>query len=225
VAAAVRTVDGIQNRLWLDAVLTGRYPDDVLEVLAPALQEVILDDDLAVISTPVDIIGVNYYNDHYVDVDGPAARSMADQYAVPERFTAYDPAPNQTGMGWPITPFGLTQILLRIGSEYPQAPPLAVTENGSAFPDGEPDRDGSVLADPERVAYLHSHLEAVSTAVHKGADVRAYFAWSLLDNFEWAWGYSQRFGIVHVDFETLQRRPKGSYEAYREHIAAVKQAQ
>jgi beta-glucosidase len=224
VEAAVRTVDAVQNRLWLDPILKGRYPDDVLEVLSPALTEVIHDDDLAVISTPVDIIGVNYYNDHYVDVDGPPERSLADQYAVPERFTSWDPGSQVTGMGWPITPSGLTQILLRIGSEYPQAPPLAVTENGSAYPDGRPDREGSVLPDPERVAYLRTHLAAVSAAIHKGADVRAYFAWSLLDNFEWAWGYSQRFGIVHVDFETLERRPKASYEAYREHIAAVKRA-
>ena len=219
VAVAVHAVDGLQNRWWLDAVLSGRYPADVLELLAPSLQDLIQDDDLSVISTPIDVLGINYYCDTFVDLDGPVTRTLAAAYPVPERFTSVDPGPSGTGIGWPVTPSGLTDILLRVGTDYPDAPPLAVTENGSAYPD--PDvapADGSVLADPDRVAYLRSHLEALAVAREKGADVRAYFAWSLMDNFEWAWGYTQRFGLIQVDFGSQERRPKRSFETYKEHI-------
>jgi beta-glucosidase len=220
VAAAVRIIDAAQNRWWLDAVLTGQYPADLHELLAPGLVGVIQDDDLSVISTPIDVLGVNYYCDTFVDLDGPAPRTLFSAYPVAERFTSVDPGPAGTGIGWPVTPSGLTDILLRIGVDYPGAPPLAITENGSAYPDAATaPADGSVVEDPGRVAYLRSHLDAVEVARRKGADVRAYFAWSLMDNFEWAWGYTQRFGLVHVDFTSQERRPKRSYQVYREHIA------
>jgi len=223
VAAAARTIDGLQNRWWLDAVLTGRYPADVLELLDPSLEGVIQVDDLSVISTPIDVLGVNYYCDTFVDADGPAERTLSAAYPVPERFTSVDSGQSGTGIGWPVTPSGLTDILLRIGTDYPGAPPLAITENGSAYPDAATaPADGSMVEDPDRVAYLRSHLDALSVARQKGADVRADFAWSLIDNFEWSWGYTQRFGLVHVDFGTLARRPKRSFATYAEHIAAVR---
>jgi beta-glucosidase len=222
VAAAVRTMDGVLNRWWLDGVLKGEYPADVLEVFGPAFEGVVQDGDLAAISTPIDVLGINYYNDHFVDVDGPAERTLSTAYPVPARFTGIEAGPSGTGMGWPVTPSGLTDILLRVGADYPGAPPLAVTENGSAWPDAPAPADGSMIEDPDRVAYLHAHLEALAVARQKGADVRAYFAWSLIDNFEWAWGYTQGFGLVHVDFETQARRPKRSFQAYQEYIAGAR---
>jgi beta-glucosidase len=222
VTNAVRIIDGVQNRWWLDALFTGRYPADLLEQFAPGLEGIIQDDDLATISTPIDVLGINYYNDHFVDVGGPPERTLSKVHPVAEQITGVDPGTAGTGIGWPVTPSGLTDILLRVGNEYPAAPPLAVTENGSAYPD--PDTapaDGSVVKDPARVAYLHAHLEAMAIAQQKGADVQAYFAWSLIDNFEWAWGYEQRFGLIHVDFATQERRPKASYEAYRDYIAGL----
>ena len=122
--------------------------------------------------------------------------------------------------GWPVTPDGLRTILLRVGREYPSAPPLVVTENGAAYADpvgadGRPDLD-----DGPRVSYLLDHLEVLDRAVADGADVRGYFAWSLLDNFEWAEGYTQRFGLVHVDFTTQERTPRRSYAVYRDAITA-----
>ena len=126
-------------------------------------------------------------------------------------------------MGWPVTPDGLREILVRIGRDYPDAPPLVVTENGAAQDDPPPGDDG-VVDDAPRVDYLLAHLDATAAALRDGADVRGYFAWSLLDNFEWAWGYTQRFGLVHVDFETLRRRPKRSFEVYRRAIAAARHA-
>jgi len=126
-------------------------------------------------------------------------------------------------MGWPVTPDGLREILVRIGRDYPDAPPLVVTENGAAQDDPPPGGDG-VVDDAPRVDYLLTHLDATAAALREGADVRGYFAWSLLDNFEWAWGYTQRFGLVHVDFESRQRRPKRSFHAYRQAIEAARHA-
>jgi beta-glucosidase len=222
VAEAVQVLDGLQNRWWLDSTLTGHYPADMLALLAPALDGYIEEDDLAEISTPIDLLGINYYNDHLVALDGPSARTLSRQYPVDARFTSPEPGPEATSMGWPVTPSGLTEILVRIGRDYPSAPPLAVTENGSAQRDPALPADGSVLDDPPRVAYLNAHLAALEEALRQGADVRGYFAWSLLDNFEWAWGYSERFGLVAVDYETQERRPKRSFEVYRDFIAAAR---
>jgi beta-glucosidase len=115
-------------------------------------------------------------------------------------------------MGWEINPAGLRTLLTRLGREYPSLPPLYVTENGSAF-DDVVESDGAVH-DADRVAYLQAHVDAVAGAIADGADVRGYFAWSLLDNFEWAWGYGKRFGIVRVDYETQERTVKDSGRAF-----------
>ena len=223
VAEAVRVVDGVQNRWWLDAIFRGRYPDDVLAILAPALDGVIEDGDLAEINAPLDLLGVNYYNDQLVDAGGPPERTLSGAYPVPPEITAGEPEGLATSMGWPVTPDGLRETLLRIGRHYPDAPPLVVTENGAAQDDPPPGADG-VVDDGPRVDYLLAHLDATAAALRDGADVRGYFAWSLLDNFEWAWGYTQRFGLVHVDFESQRRRPKRSFHAYRRAIAAARHA-
>jgi beta-glucosidase len=119
-------------------------------------------------------------------------------------------------MGWPVTPGGFRDILVRIGAEHPSTPPLVVTENGSAWADDPADP----LSDPQRVGYLLRHVQALTDAVRDGADVRGYFAWSVMDNFEWAMGYTKRFGLTRVDYGTLERQPRRSYGVYRDLTAA-----
>ncbi|HET9654021.1 MAG TPA: GH1 family beta-glucosidase [Kineosporiaceae bacterium] len=224
VGEITRLMDGVQNRWWLDALFEGHYPRDVTDRLSAALDGVVRDGDLERIGAPLDFLGVNYYSDQYylpAQQPGPADSGAYPGAAL---VTSEDPGPDATTMGWPVTPDGLHDILLRIGRAYPAAPPLVVTENGAAYPD-DPAAvaaavDGTAVADPMRVRYLRAHLAAVARAVRDGADVRGYFAWSLLDNFEWAHGYTQRFGLVRVDFDSLQRRPRRSYEVYRDAIAA-----
>ena len=127
----------------------------------------------------------------------------------------------QTAMGWEVNPDGLHALLVRLGREYPNLPPLYVTENGSAYDGDVVSADGAVH-DPERTGYLLAHVDAIGRAIEDGADVRGYFVWSLLDNFEWAWGYEKRFGIVHVDYDTMERTPKDSALAYARLIAEAK---
>lgn len=198
---AAATADLLYNRLFTDPLLLGRYP---LEVPAAA------DGDLAVIGAPVDFLGVNYYFPQQVRAD-PAA---------PLGFTSVPlPGEPRTAFDWPVVPDGMRQTLLDLRSAYGDTlPPVYVTENGAAYDDA-PGPDGTV-DDPDRVSYLDSHLRAVRAAIDAGMDVRGYFCWSLLDNFEWAEGFSKRFGLVHVDFDTLARTPKTSYGWYRDLIAA-----
>jgi beta-glucosidase len=213
-------MDGVQNRWWLDALFTGGYPPDTLELLAPYLDGVIGGDDLVEISQPLDFLGVNYYHDAVIVPADPPTSDTGGAYPGAGAVRPADPVPEATSMGWPVTPDGLRRILLRIGTQYPDAPHLVITENGSAWHDDPAALtvDGPV-ADPKRVDYLLSHLASMARAVREGADVRGYFAWSLLDNFEWAEGYAHRFGIIRVDYETLQRRPRTSYAIYRDLIA------
>jgi beta-glucosidase len=204
-ARASAEADLFRNRCVLDPVLRGEYPAEVLERYAAELPR-IEDGDLDVISRPLDFLGVNYYTRNVVRAD-PAGGAPA---VSPVDGAEY------TEMGWEVYPEGLTSVLVRLADEYaPEA--LYVTENGAAFVDRLV--DGKV-EDPRRAAYVESHVEAVARAIEAGAPVRGYFLWSLLDNFEWALGYTRRFGIVYVDFETLERTPKASYRRYRDLIAA-----
>ncbi len=207
-----RRVDGLQNRLFLDPVLRGRYPDDVLTDLAPyGLGEMIRDGDLDHIGAPLDLLGVNYYRDLHVssvpDADsGPPSEWVGAEHAgFPKRGLP------QTDMGWDVNAGELTGLLLRLHTEYPRLP-LYVTENGAAFAD-HVDGDG-VVRDTERIAFIEAHLRAAHAAVARGVDLRGYFYWSLLDNFEWAEGYAKRFGLVHVDYPTQRRTPKASASWY-----------
>ena len=211
---AARRIDGLQNRLFLDSLLRGRYPDDVREDLEPyGLESVIRDGDLAVIGGPIDLLGVNYYTRHTV-----SGQTGAVGQAISSPFSTASPWPGAehvtfgsagrpvTGMGWEIDSDGLTEVLTRVAREY-EPPPMYVTENGAAFD------DTLTLAgvdDRERIAYLDAHLRACHVAIEAGAPLRGYFVWSLMDNFEWSWGYGKRFGLVHVDFDTQERRPKSS---------------
>ncbi|MFI5891456.1 GH1 family beta-glucosidase [Actinoplanes sp. NPDC051513] len=188
---AAMLYDGFHNRLFNEPVLIGKYPEFLDEGLAPVIQ----DGDLAIIATPLDALGINYYNPTLV-----AAPSEPDQM--------FDLRPIEgvptTAFGWPVVPEGLHGLLTGLRATYgTKLPPVYITENGCST--------GDVLDDQFRIDYLDGHLEAVRRAVQDGVDVRGYFVWSLLDNFEWAEGYSQRFGLVRVDFQTQTRTPRASF--------------
>ncbi len=217
---AARRVDGQWNRVFLDPIFRGSYPADVLADTAHlGLAEHIADGDLEVIATPIDVLGVNYYHGQAVtrrapedapDGQAPLPRPVGPHLPAAEGVHRVRRDLPTTPMGWEIQPEGLTRLLLRLHAEYtgPAGVHLMVTENGAAYddavgPDGQVD-------DPGRRAYLESHVRAVHDAISGGADVRGYFVWSLLDNFEWTWGLTKRFGLVHVDFATLARTVKSS---------------
>ncbi|MGI5486232.1 GH1 family beta-glucosidase [Microtetraspora malaysiensis] len=212
--AAVSTVDGLLNRQFLEPVLRGRHPLDVLEIVARhgGLDHV-EDGDLEIIHQPLDLLGINYYSPSFVYCAPGAPGDLA--YPGSEGIRFDRPAGPTTAMDWPIAPSGLESLLLRLSRDYPEVG-LLVTENGAAFDDDV--RDGQV-ADTERIGYLDGHLRAAHAAISAGADLRGYLVWSLLDNFEWAYGYHKRFGIVYVDFATQRRVPKESALWYREVIS------
>jgi beta-glucosidase len=213
---AARRADGMGRRIYLDPLVFGRYPADVVADLAREGVELpVLEDDLEIISAPIDVLGVNYYFSQkftgYAE-DG----STVDASGLPVSRDVPLGKP-RTAMDWEIVPEGFTDLLLSIARDYPDLP-MVITENGSAFED-VPDSEGFV-DDTDRTAYFTSHLAAVADAIHWGADIRGYLAWSLMDNFEWAYGYAKRFGIVRVDYETQQRIPKAS-AAYLKQLAAL----
>jgi beta-glucosidase len=199
---AVKRADIYHNRFFLDPVLGRGYPESPFLNPPPMpIQE----GDLEIIARPIDFLGVNYYS---------RARVARGEGLYPVRYL---PLENPvTYMGWEVYPQGLYDLLKRLARETSM--PLYITENGAAYPDrwqGE-----EVVEDPERVAYLRDHLEAALRAKAEGVDLRGYFVWSLLDNFEWAFGYTKRFGIVYVDYPTQRRIPKRSAHWYREWIKA-----
>jgi beta-glucosidase len=205
---AVRKVDGLQNRILLDPLLGRGYPADVLADVdwLGEWGTVIRGGDLATIATPVDWIGVNFYQPAWVaPADDPVSVTPGSMPGL-RGVEMLPPRGELTGFGWEQDASALTELLLWLHRESPRTP-IVVTENGSAFPDRV--EDGEVI-DHGRTQYLLDHVRAVHTAIQHGANVRGYLAWSLLDNFEWAVGYSQRFGMVHVDFETQQRTIKHS---------------
>ena len=197
--ASADLYDGYYNRFFLGGVFKGAYPENVLEGLGPHLPKG-WQDDFATIQTPVDWCGLNYYTRKIITPnDGP----------WPSHEEAPGPLP-KTLMGWEIYPEGLYRFLTRTAAEYTGALPLIVTENGMASPDVV---TGGVVDDQPRIDYLNVHLDAVRRAIAEGAPVQGYYIWSLMDNYEWALGYEKRFGLVHVDFDSLVRTPKASYHA------------
>jgi beta-glucosidase len=217
--AAVRRIDGLANRLFLDPLFRGHYPADVLRDTEGLTDwSFVSDADLAAIAAPIDLLGINYYTPTLVDSVPSAAPPAPGPTAWPGcadvRFV--QPPGPQTAMGWAIDAQGLRVVVHRVHEEY--APmPLMITENGAAF-DDELGADGGVR-DHERIAYLRDHLAVVHQAIEAGVDLRGYFVWSLLDNFEWAYGYTKRFGIVHVDYPTQARTWKDSAHWYRRVMA------
>jgi beta-glucosidase len=215
---AARRVDGLANRLWYDAILRGRYPDDVLEDLQ-AVSDLghLRGGDLAQIARPLDALGINYYRRHHVrHRPGASASGAAAQWPGSPDVELVDPPGPRTDGGWAVEPDGLHEALVAVTRGY-APPPLYVHEAGAAF-DDEVDARGQVH-DERRVAWLHDHLDAAARAIRDGVDLRGFFVWSFFDNFEWAEGYAHRFGLVHVDFTTLDRTPKRSARWYSEVIA------
>jgi beta-glucosidase len=206
--AAAWHVDGEGNRWFLDPLFRGSYPADLLErneLVAPLVR----DGDLETIAAPLDFLGVNNYFRFVISDSGDGPQVVRD------------PDAPRTDMGWEVYPDGLYRVLTRVHADY--APPVIyVTENGAAFGDVR-GHDGRVR-DPERQEYLASHIASVGQAVAEGVPVKGYFVWSLLDNFEWAHGYSKRFGIVYIDYPTLERVPKDSFYWYRDFVASHRDA-
>ena len=212
-ADAVRRADNALNGIFFGPLFHGAYPQSLLDDTAHLTDHgYIHDGDLEVMSAPLDNLGVNNYFPTRVKFTEGAAHPLPGGDGVEET----DPHPPLTDMGWEISPQGHHDILMRSAQEC--GLPIYITENGSAWPD-EVSEDGAVH-DPDRTAYLHGHLDAVKRAIDDGADIRGYFAWSLMDNFEWAFGYSKRFGIVHVDYDTQKRTVKDSGHEYARIIAA-----
>ncbi len=204
-AAAADRYDAIYNRWFAGAMLTGRYPETALDALAPHLPAG-WEADLPAIARPLDWFGVNYYTRKLIaPASGPWPALSESAGDLP-----------RTTMGWEIYPEGLYRLLTRIRRDYSGDLPIYITENGMSA-DDTPGRGG--VADHARTAFLDAHLQAVRRAIDAGVPVRGYVVWSLLDNYEWALGYEKRFGLVHVDFESLQRTPKASYHALAKALA------
>lgn len=205
-AHAARTYDAIFNRFFVEGLFRGSYPEEALEGLAPHLPAG-WDQDFSTIGAPLDWFGLNYYTCKRL---GPAPGPWPALAEVP------GPLP-KTAIGWEICPEGLHHFLARIARDYTGGLPLHVTENGLAAPDAAM---GDTCADAGRIAYYAEHLEACRRAIAEGVPLAAYIAWSLIDNYEWALGYEKRFGLVHVDFESLRRTPKASYHAFGQALTA-----
>ncbi|CAM5336642.1 beta-glucosidase [Streptomyces spiroverticillatus] len=219
---AARRIDALANRVFTGPLLHGAYPPDLLADTAHLTDwSFVGRDDEKLSKQRLDWLGINYYTPAVVshapgdDVPRTDGHGVSDHSPWPGADTVafHQPPGERTAMGWSIDPSGLYELLVQYGQDAPGVP-LYVTENGAAY-DDKPEADGTVQ-DPERIAYLHAHLDAVRRAVAVGADVRGYFLWSLMDNFEWAYGYGKRFGAVHVDFATQKRTPKASARWYGE---------
>jgi beta-glucosidase len=225
---AARQADGLANRVFLGPMLSGAYPDDVLADTASVTDwSFVQDGDAKTACVPLDVLGVNYYSPAKVAAwDGESPRVMADGHGesaaspwVGADHLEFLPQPEypHTAMGWPVDATGMTELLVRLHEEYPTQP-LAITENGVAY-DDVVSPDGAVH-DADRIEYLRSHIEAVGVAMDAGADVRGYFAWSLMDNFEWAYGYDRRFGLIRIEPGTLERVWKDSAHWYADVVKA-----
>ncbi|MEV6213059.1 family 1 glycosylhydrolase, partial [Kitasatospora sp. NPDC051914] len=222
---AARRIEAVGNRIFTGPMFKGRYDEDLIGDTAHIVKwdELVHDGDLAEISRPIDLLGLNYYNPTVVSSAGNAkdlprhdghGDSPHSPWPGAEDVAFHHANEDLTAMGWPIDPTGLSDSLTALHREF--GLPLLVTENGAAFEDVV-GADGSVH-DPERIRYIEGHLSAIADAIDAGADVRGYYLWSLMDNFEWAYGYGKRFGMVHVDYDTLVRTPKSSARWYSQVI-------
>lgn len=203
--AAAKRHDGYSNRWFMDPLYKGSYPQDMWDLYGYQVPRVAAG-DMEIIARPVDFLGVNYYT-----------RALI-QHAQGEflNYRSLHPAGEYTAMDWEVYPQAMTDLLVRLSNDY-GAPEMYITENGCAYddvltPDGQ-------VHDPKRVEYLKLHFAATHQAIQQGVKVKGYFCWSLMDNFEWAWGYTRRFGIVYVDFATQQRIPKDSAKYYAEVVS------
>ncbi|WP_294178158.1 GH1 family beta-glucosidase [uncultured Schumannella sp.] len=225
---AIRRIDALANRAFTSPLLHGRYDDDLLADTAEVTEwAFVRDGDLAQIHQPIDILGVNYYSTVTVKMwDGVSPRANADGHKdmggspwPGSRDVEFLTQPGPyTDMGWNIAPDGLEELLVHLHEEFPNQP-LMITENGAAFPDRVVESEhGTRVPDADRIDYLNRHFTAAHRAIARGVDLRGYFVWSLLDNFEWGYGYSKRFGIVRVNYETQERIVKDSARWFTEVI-------
>lgn len=201
--AATRRADAYMNRQFLDPVFLGRYPEELAEIYGagfPAFPAA----DYTLIGQPLDFLGINYYTRTVTAFDPAAEPLRAARVRQGQHL--------HTTLDWEVYPPALTDVLMWVHNRYGSIP-LFITENGAAF-DDPPAVEGPILDDPLRVAYLRDHLRAAHEAMRQGVDLRGYFVWSLMDNFEWSAGYSKRFGLYHVNFETQRRTPKASARFY-----------
>jgi beta-glucosidase len=207
--AAYQRANGGANAIFLDPLFKGHYPKMLYDWIGPHAPK-IQNGDLALMSQPIDFLGVNYYMTHRVRFfhNGGLFKLAMEEYSAPNW--------GQTAMGWGINPAGLSAVLLNLKDNYGN-PKMYVTENGCAVRDA-PD-DSNVVADVSRINFLRAHFLAAHDAIRAGANLQGYYVWSLMDNFEWAHGYDKRFGMVWVDFDTGRRIPKQSAHWYREIIA------
>ncbi|MDQ4214985.1 glycoside hydrolase family 1 protein [Microbacterium sp. ASV81] len=239
-ADAARRIDGQFNRWFLDPLFRGEYPADVVDDIRAVdplavrrWADAVQDGDLETIATPLDCLGINYYHGellsgtpqpgaegtpHDGGADGGNARLTRSPFPAADDVHWVERGLPRTGMDWEVQPEGLTRVLRRIGTEYAPGIPLYVTENGAAYDDVA--EAGGVVHDAERAMFLREHIAATHDAIEEGVDVRGYFAWSLLDNYEWSFGYGKRFGIVRVDYDTQRRIVKDSGREYARIIAA-----
>jgi beta-glucosidase len=204
---AARLADGRLNRLFLDPLSGRPYPEDVVDDYGVS-PDFIRSGDMAAVAVPIDFLGINYYTRSIVRSDRVTEESNSPREVYPN--------PNPTEMGWEVYPEGLHETLLRVHRDY-GFPALYVTENGAAYAD-QRGPDGTIN-DPQRVDYLRAHFGSAARAISDGAPLRGYFVWSLIDNFEWAYGYTKRFGIVYVDYSTQDRILKSSAKWYQGVIA------
>ena len=195
--------DSIYNRWFLDAARKQQYPEMALKGLAPHMPKG-WQDDMPTIAAPLDWIGINYYTRKLLRPNNSGL------------FPGYEPADgplDKTSMGWEIYPDGLYNFIKRVNDEYAHSLPIYITENGMSADDTLID---GACQDLQRISYLNQHMDAVKRAISEGANVHGYFIWSLLDNYEWALGYEKRFGLIHVDFASLHRTPKASFNALKQ---------
>ncbi|MFC8263655.1 GH1 family beta-glucosidase [Streptomyces sp. NPDC057291] len=226
-ADAARRIDAVGNRIFTGPMLRGAYPEDLIADTSHVVDwsKLVHDGDLAAISRPVDVLGVNYYTPTIVSMPEAGSGDSRDDghgnsdhspWTGSEQVAFHlSEGKKRTAMNWAIDPDGLYALLMDVTHDHPGLP-LMVTENGAAF-DDQVSPDGRV-DDPERIEYLRGHLDAVQRAVADGADIRGYFLWSLMDNFEWGYGYSKRFGAVYVDYASQRRIPKASAHWYADVI-------
>jgi beta-glucosidase len=207
--AAVQRADAYMNRYFLDAVLRGSYPDELPEIFGDAWPG-FTDTDMALISEPIDFLGINFYKRGVTRHDPAAWPVQASPVRQPQSIVT------DVGWEWEVHAPALTDVLLWVRDRYGDLP-LFITENGAAFYDPPQPIDGAI-DDPLRVHYLREHVRAAHAAIRRGVNLRGYYAWSLLDNFEWTSGYARRFGIVHVNFASLERTPKRSAYVYADII-------
>ena len=203
---ATKTFDAIHTRWFMDSLFKGNYPKDMLSKVEKYMPEN-FESDMKLISSPIDWLGVNYYTRGVIKAapNEPWPHFEEEEGALPK-----------TQMGWEIYPEGLELLLKRIYNDYTNEIPIMITENGMANEDVV---SNDICDDPIRVKYFEDHLQAVIRCIAHGVPVKGFFGWSLLDNYEWAYGYEKRFGLVHVDYETQKRTPKASFKAFQKAIS------